>query len=372
MSDGSASAIADGDGLATGKRQRPASFANRPLGTQTTMDNIAHESQARALRKEGEANTLALRTIAKAAKDRDLVATLSAPAIRNVPRFRDFLAQRADELIAAHVATRGAPACTEKAANDDVTDAEEAPTERGMGVRTEDGPPDAAAEKRGAAEGESGEGRREGERGKGAAAVTAAATGEAAAVACEIVSDGRLSAAAGAAAAEGSSPLPTPSPAASALLPAQGSQPSPPLPRVLWQWRPAAPPRQKPAEAPIVRGSTEPTATARVRGTTGKGSAKTASGRSAAALLSVDRRAQLTRQLRHAAAAAAQRSSKGKSFQRSALFGSASQFPAGSVPICDVDEVENGDELGEEDEFEPLIGEVKELEQDPDDDDVFL
>lgn len=98
--------VVDVDGLshALGKRKKPASFRDRPLGTQSTLSRNALEA---AMHKETVVGTASMKAITEAITDRALTAALSAPAIRDIPRFRDFLAQRADQMIAAHLAAAG-------------------------------------------------------------------------------------------------------------------------------------------------------------------------------------------------------------------------------------------------------------------------
>lgn len=89
-------------------------------------------------------------------------------------------------------------------------------------------------------------------------------------------------------------------------------------------------------------------------------------GRSAAALLSVGRRAQVTRQLQFAT----QRSSKGKGPKRAALYVSPTPSLSGSEDPEDDDGF--GNVPDDDDEFGTLIGDVKELEDDEDEDDLYL
>lgn len=56
------------------------------------------------MEKESKAKIEALKTLTGATAHRNLVATLSTPAVRSVPRFRDYLVQRADALLAEHMA----------------------------------------------------------------------------------------------------------------------------------------------------------------------------------------------------------------------------------------------------------------------------
>ncbi|KAK1863526.1 hypothetical protein I4F81_006081 [Pyropia yezoensis] len=90
--------------LTSGKRGRPTSFAGRPLGTQATLAQNAARARDLAMEKESTANMEALQILSGATAHKNLVGTLSAPANRDIPRFRDFLALRADALMAEHVA----------------------------------------------------------------------------------------------------------------------------------------------------------------------------------------------------------------------------------------------------------------------------
>lgn len=105
-SDGTASQDADDDGtsLASGKRRRPSSFADRPLCTTATLARNAARSRDLAIDNESTANTEALQILGGATAPGNLVATLSAPANREIPRYRDFSARRADALFAEHMA----------------------------------------------------------------------------------------------------------------------------------------------------------------------------------------------------------------------------------------------------------------------------
>lgn len=101
---------------------------------------------------------------------------------------------------------------------------------------------------------------------------------------------------------------------------------------------------------------------------------RSAGGRSAAALLSVGRRAQITKQLQFAAAAGGFVSQKGKGPKRMPVYRSTTPSPEPSVADSeqddDVGEYDNVD--GDEDEFDPLIRSVKELEDEEDDDDLYM
>lgn len=90
--------------LTSGKRGRPTSFAGRPLGTQATLAQNAARARDLAMEKESKAKMEALQILAGATAHRNLVAALSAPANRDIPRFRDFLDRRADALMAEHMA----------------------------------------------------------------------------------------------------------------------------------------------------------------------------------------------------------------------------------------------------------------------------
>lgn len=427
--DGGAPSGTRADGLAAGKRQRPATFADRPLRTQSTLAELSRAARAKAFADEGAANTKALKVLADAARDRNIIATLSAPAIRDEPRFRDFLCKRAEELIAAHLAARDGLAAPGAAANNGgahrtrpapaglsvdvaVREAGDAEVEREVSSA---GAAGAAAGARGADSEGGVRGGGVGRRAAAPAALTiaaAAATGQAAAASVVGAAagsrppGGRSSAAAGAAAAASTPPLTAPRPA---LLPwpaLDGGHPpmSPSLPPVDFAWPPVAPrppprPRRpEPVPAPaVLYGQAERPRAAVAAGSattadphafrrsaiTAEGAATTTApdvlasaamsvttaatgGRSAAALLSVGRRAQVTRRLQYAT----QRSCKGKGPKRAALYVS----PSPSVSASEDPDADDGVGIvrDEDGEFEGLIGDVKELEEEQDDEDLYL
>lgn len=433
-----ASAATDGagseatDGLTPGKRQRPATFAERPLGTRATLNRMAQAARDKAFANEGIANTEALKVIARAASDRNLIATLSAPAIRDEPRFRNFLAQRADELIAAHLAAQAAPAASEAAAADGTADGPAVAAGGGAEGRlwaaadgSEEEPEDGAGED-GAAErmsllGGMSEGGGGPGRGGDAAATTAAPTTCAApaagpAAATTLTGGTDAVVVTGPSGGRSSPPIAA---VARPALPRTGRaapvlnwrplEPTPAtssssLPAVVWGRPPVEPPRAARGAVPAAAaarptstrpaGTSSPSASTAVRAeAAGIGTVAIAphprmsltaagGGRAAAALLSDGRRAQIDKQLQ----CATQRSSKGKGPRWMAPRLAPTVPSSGSgESYADEEEADGeGDEdaeqdpdadtgaINDDDEFGLLIGKVKELEEDEDDDDLFL
>eukprot|EP00170_Pyropia_yezoensis_P004901 contig_19990_g4915 len=101
---------------------------------------------------------------------------------------------------------------------------------------------------------------------------------------------------------------------------------------------------------------------------------RSAGGRSAAALLSVSRRAQITKQLQFAAAAGGFVSQKGEEPNRMPVYRSTTPSPEPSVADSEQDDDVGEDDNveGDEDELDPLIRSVKELEDEEDDDDLYM
>lgn len=95
-------------------------------------------------------------------------------------------------------------------------------------------------------------------------------------------------------------------------------------------------------------------------------SATVTGGRAKAAYVTAGRRAQLPKQLQFAAASGAARSSKGKGPKRPTLYGSPSPSPTASRTASDAEETDYNN-LDDDEEFGGLIGEVKELEEEEDD-----
>lgn len=89
---------ADAPSPESGKRQRPVAFREPLMGTQSILAKNAMDA---AIRKDIRVSTEAMAVFSRTIKDRDLMAGQSAPAIRDVPRFRDFITRRADEMISA-------------------------------------------------------------------------------------------------------------------------------------------------------------------------------------------------------------------------------------------------------------------------------
>lgn len=97
----------DAGGTVRGLRKlRAASFTARPQRVRSVR---AAEAAKVALRCEGRQTTKAMGDTAKAQSDRALTALMSCPALRDEPRFKTFLTQRADEIIAARNAARDGP-----------------------------------------------------------------------------------------------------------------------------------------------------------------------------------------------------------------------------------------------------------------------
>lgn len=89
----------DAPSPASRKQQRPAAYCERPMGTQSTLAKNAMDA---AIRKDLGVSTETMTVFARSMNDRAVTTTLSASAIRGVPSFREFLARRTEEMIAAY------------------------------------------------------------------------------------------------------------------------------------------------------------------------------------------------------------------------------------------------------------------------------
>lgn len=91
------------------RKQRAAALHDRQPGVQSVRASAA--SQA-ATARDSRAGTKALEEISGSLRDRAMTALMSCPALRDEPRFKEFLAKRADEMIAATTGGRGGPSRT--------------------------------------------------------------------------------------------------------------------------------------------------------------------------------------------------------------------------------------------------------------------